>query len=360
MVDKVPFTGLIAGDNSVLYPANSVVLTGTGGNVLVNSNLSIDGSGFVGVGTTVPLARLDVRGGLGVTAASNFGSSITVASLVSNGAVSGTTITGTAATLTSSQNSGLERAANIVSNTWIHATQNLTVASATLSTSTTTGAAVVTGGVGVGGNINVGGTRNLFTGFVGVGTSAILGANSNVFSVYGTAMVFGNIDLGNTTSGTSGIYFADGTFQTTASSGAAITIADDTTTNATRYVSFVSSISGTATTLNVSSTKLYFNPSTGTLNATVFNSLSDRELKTDIVPISSPFDKISAITGVGFKWKEHGTRSYGVIAQELAAILPELVSDTDPKTVNYSGLIAFLIECVKDLDQRLKAIETRD
>ena len=38
----------------------------------------------------------------------------------------------------------------------------------------------------------------------------------------------------------------------------------------------------------------------------------------------------------------------GVIADNIEEVLPELVSDTDPKTVNYNGLIGLLIEVVKD------------
>jgi hypothetical protein len=44
-----------------------------------------------------------------------------------------------------------------------------------------------------------------------------------------------------------------------------LTIADDTTTNATRYLTFTSASTGNITTANVSSTKLQFNPSTGVL-----------------------------------------------------------------------------------------------
>jgi hypothetical protein len=46
-----------------------------------------------------------------------------------------------------------------------------------------------------------------------------------------------------------------------------ITIADDTSTNATRYLVFTSATTGTVTTQNVSSTKLQYNPSTGALTA---------------------------------------------------------------------------------------------
>jgi hypothetical protein len=48
---------------------------------------------------------------------------------------------------------------------------------------------------------------------------------------------------------------------------AGVTITDDTTTNATRYVIFDDATSGTVTGLNVSSTKLIYNPSTGLLTS---------------------------------------------------------------------------------------------
>lgn len=50
-----------------------------------------------------------------------------------------------------------------------------------------------------------------------------------------------------------------------------VTITDDTTTNATRYITFSELTTGTETSLDVSSTKLQYNPSTGTVSATTFN-----------------------------------------------------------------------------------------
>lgn len=52
-----------------------------------------------------------------------------------------------------------------------------------------------------------------------------------------------------------------------ASAGGGVTIADDTTTNATRYLVFTSATSGSVSTQNVSSTKLKYNPSTGAFTA---------------------------------------------------------------------------------------------
>lgn len=113
--------------------------------------------GAVGIGTYTPLSALDVRGGVGVTAASNFGGTVSVASLISNGAISGTTITGTGGTFTSIQNSGQTLTGSLVSNTFARFGQNVEINSSNASTSTTTGALVVAGGVGIAGNLNVGG-----------------------------------------------------------------------------------------------------------------------------------------------------------------------------------------------------------
>jgi hypothetical protein len=136
--------------------------------------------------------------------------------------------------------------------------------------------------------------------------------------------------------------------------GADVTITDDTTTNATRYVSFVTATSGSASGLGVSSTKLYFNPSTGQLNATEFNSLSDETMKTDIRIVENALDVINMIDGFKFKWKDTEKESLGVSAQKLETVLPELVSNGDYKTVNYNGLIAVLIEAIKELNGKIK------
>ena len=91
----------------------------------------------------------------------------------------------------------------------------------------------------------------------------------------------------------------------------------------------------------------------GIVTAGDFNSSSDRKLKTNIQTIANPIEKVLQINGVNFNWKESGKATMGVIAQEVEAVLPELVSDTDPKSVNYNGLIGLLIECVKDQQRQI-------
>lgn len=58
---------------------------------------------------------------------------------------------------------------------------------------------------------------------------------------------------------------------TWSSDNSGLTITDDTTTNATRYLTFTSVTTGSITGENVASTKLQFNPSTGLLTATGFS-----------------------------------------------------------------------------------------
>jgi hypothetical protein len=103
------------------------------------------------------------------------------------------------------------------------------------------------------------------SGNVGIGTATPLG----------NLHVMGNIWVSNNAAFIGGIRFPDGTFQTTASSGSNVTIVDDTTTAAARYINFTSATSGTAGNINVSSTKLVYYPLTGNVavggNLTVSN-----------------------------------------------------------------------------------------
>ena len=97
----------------------------------------------------------------------------------------------------------------------------------------------------------------------------------------------------------------------------------------------------------------------GVVTATDFNSASDAKLKTNIQPIADPLEKVTQIQGVSFNWIKDNKPSMGVIADELQKVLPELVSDTDPKTVNYNGLIGLLIEVVKEQQEKIQSLEQR-
>jgi hypothetical protein len=89
-------------------------------------------------------------------------------------------------------------------------------------------------------------------------------------------------------------------------------------------------------------------------------SSSDRSLKKNITTISNPLDKISQLRGVTFDWKSNNEASIGLIAQEVEKVYPELVKGDDgSKAIQYSGLIAPLIEAVKEQQREINNLETR-
>ena len=111
----------------------------------------------------------------------------------------------------------------------------------------------------------------------------------------------------------------------------------------------------------ISNTQLYFNPSTATLTSYNFNTISDVSLKDNVIVIEKPSEVVGKLLGVEFNWKDTGKKSSGFIAQEVQKTLPHLVTDTTQglKTVNYQGIIAYLVETVKELNSRIKELEKK-
>jgi hypothetical protein len=86
------------------------------------------------------------------------------------------------------------------------------------------------------------------------------------------------------------------------------------------------------------------------MTAVDFNSTSDINLKENIQTVGNALEITEQLRGVSFDWKETGRSSYGVIAQELEEVLPELVKNGEVKSVNYNGIIGVLIEAMKELE----------
>lgn len=59
----------------------------------------------------------------------------------------------------------------------------------------------------------------------------------------------------------------------------------------------------------------------------------------------------------GKKWDDH--KEAGLLAQEVAAVLPHLVATNENGTlgVNYASLVPYLLEAVKQLSERLQKAE---
>jgi len=138
------------------------------------------------------------------------------------------------------------------------------------------------------------------------------------------------------------------------------TITDDTSTNSDFYITLTDITTGTENTLNVSSTKLYFNPSTGQLNSTDYNSLSDRNKKENITSLVDSINVVNRINPVSFTWKDNGNKAFGVIAQEIEEVLPELVSTNSEgvKSVSYTQIIPFLVQVIQEQHKEIQKIKS--
>ena len=94
----------------------------------------------------------------------------------------------------------------------------------------------------------------------------------------------------------------------------------------------------------------------GSIQAVSFFYTSDRRLKTNFEDIEG-LETILKLHGVRFDWIRDGKAEIGLIAQEVEAVLPELVH-TNPitgfKSVKYGNLVAPLIESTKELHDLIK------
>lgn len=104
---------------------------------------------------------------------------------------------------------------------------------------------------------------------------------------------------------------------------------------------------------------------------------SDIKIKENIRSIESPLAAIRQIRGIQYDLKrdyftntpeekidelvEEGKNKYGVIAQELMEILPDLVTFNDEAElygVNYVGLIPILVEAIKEQQIQIEELQT--
>jgi cytoskeletal protein CcmA (bactofilin family) len=97
----------------------------------------------------------------------------------------------------------------------------------------------------------------------------------------------------------------------------------------------------------------------GVITAQDLNSTSDRRVKENIEPIEDALNKVTQLNGITFNFINTGTKSAGVIAQEVEAVFPTMVKGEFPKSVNYNGLIGALIESVKELKEQNESLKER-
>lgn len=176
-------------------------------------------------------------------------------------------------------------------------------------------------------------------------------------------------------------------------SGATNVTNNNQLTNGAGYITSSDNITGNATTATTASTANALNTSNNyqvnslgvgtaasgtageiraTNDITAYYS-SDINLKQDVELIADPLEKLQQISGVSYSWNEKylkdrevdgyfvREREIGVIAQEVEAVLPEIVATREDgyKAVRYERLVALLIEAVKAQQVQIDELKSR-
>lgn len=88
---------------------------------------------------------------------------------------------------------------------------------------------------------------------------------------------------------------------------------------------------------------------------------SDARLKTNVVSVPNALELVSQMRGVFFD--KDGRQSVGVIAQEMATVLPEVVHGDVNKgmlSVAYGNIVGVLIEAIKELQAEVATLKKGD
>ena len=87
----------------------------------------------------------------------------------------------------------------------------------------------------------------------------------------------------------------------------------------------------------------------GRLRPRQINLTSDKRLKSDIRKLGG-IDKVLALTGYSYQFKDSEERSAGLLAQDVQQVLPEAISQDENGylSLDYNAVIALLVNAVKD------------
>lgn len=110
--------------------------------------------------------------------------------------------------------------------------------------------------------------------------------------------------------------------------------------------------------------RIDLNGSNGSIRCVSLTQTSDVRLKKSIAPLMNTLDKVIALRGVRYQWKDGDysesqsseSSEIGLIGQEVESVYPELVAtDSDGYvSLNYSRLTAVLVEAIKEQQQLIQ------
>ena len=332
-------TGPIGNGNT-----NSINI-GTGGSLGSTTNITLN-TGYAGVTSVLGTLTAGTIGGAGST--TNFGVNTgnTTLNIYGNG-TSGT------ATLTTNVTTGTINLFTSVTGTINIGGSGNTLAlnSSTISTNVTSGTLAVFNS-GLTGTLNLAGAANTINiGAGGAGSLVNISGTTTASTATATPLV---LNLGSTYSSSAGAnpklkLWTDG------SQSMGIGVSNN-------QMDFIGTSGVYQYGFWTAGTKTFAIDTSGNGTfAGTMTSNSDASLKTNVVTIVSALDKVDALRGVMFDRISTGKREMGVIAQEVEAVIPELVfTDANGvKSVAYANTVALLIEAIKELKSEITDLKSQ-
>lgn len=89
---------------------------------------------------------------------------------------------------------------------------------------------------------------------------------------------------------------------------------------------------------------------------------SDARLKENLVPIPNAVDKVMTLTGYTYTFKQDETyrRHAGLIAQEVAYVLPEVVTSSSGQLgISYGNVVALLVQAIKEMKVEINELRSK-
>jgi hypothetical protein len=257
----------------------------------------------------------------------------------------------------------------------------LHITNATASSSTTTGALTVIGGAGVAGALNVGGaatigaalsmpwnSASIELGLPGTSNTPFIDFHSSAFSPdYDVRLIAGG---GSSTAGNGTLSMIAAIVNPICKFYVTPNSAPVSSATCAAQIGYAGGATmfgmGFRPQADTTTQIIFYNAAgtqvgsiTETSTATAFNTSSDARLKEDL----QPFDAgpiIDQIEVHDFKWKSTGERAYGVVAQEVEAVFPDVVhhdETNDTWGIDYSTFVPLLLQEVKALRARVAQLE---
>jgi len=358
------------------------------GSMLGNSNIFQSAAGEVGIGTTAPAVTLDVNGAINAAHGFNLGGASFAFGTLSNqnaflgfsgnSTMTGVDNTGTGVDTLQSNTTGFENTASGYAALRLNTTgflntaigvgalesnitgqQNMAIGGEALQSNTTGNLNTATGVATLPANTT--GSDNTAEGWSALKHNTT--GDDNTASGYG-ALANTTTGGGNMAAGMLALYHnVSGSLNTALGYLAGPDVGSPNLTNATAigYGAVVSQSNslilggpgvkvgiGTATPANV----FTIAQGAGQAISDGWSVYSSRRWKTNIHTLDGALGKVEQLRGVSYDLKANGKHEVGVIAEEVGAVVPEVVTwdkdGKDAQSVDYSRLTALLIEATKE------------